>query len=100
MEYALNKDLCEYTDQMTKRMSKESIKLFTKQILLALIHLKANRVVHRDIKPENILVFDEGNTFKISDFGRSAILCGDDLFVKIRYNGWHARISFARDGER
>ena len=47
------------------------IKVF-REILNALIYLKAKGVIHRDIKPDNIL-FDENYNVKISDFGISAL---------------------------
>ena len=48
------------------------------QMLQALDHLEANKVVHRDVKPENILytqVSDDSYRFQLGDFG----LCNNAL---------------------
>ncbi len=39
------------------------------QIFNGMLYLEWKRISHRDLKPLNILVFNEGKTFKIADFG-------------------------------
>lgn len=43
-------------------------KIFTAEIVLALIHLHSLGIAHRDLKPENILL-DSDNHLRITDFG-------------------------------
>lgn len=52
------------------RLSADSVRAFTYQLLAGLAHLHSdrNRIVHRDIKCSNILL-GEGNEVKIADFG-------------------------------
>lgn len=47
-----------------------------KQIVAGTTHLHAENIVHRDLKPENCLIANDG-TIKISDFGYSLDLSGD-----------------------
>ena len=42
---------------------------YMKQLWSCLIFLRDNNIIHRDIKPENLLVFDQGYTIKLTDFG-------------------------------
>ncbi len=48
-----------------------AVRSYTKQLLNALKHLAAHRIVHADIKLDNILVSSNFSTVKICDFGSS-----------------------------
>ncbi|KAF8701782.1 hypothetical protein HU200_033100 [Digitaria exilis] len=52
-----------------------AVRLYAKQIFIALKHLKGCRVLHCDIKPDNILVNQGMNVLKLCDFG-NAMLAG------------------------
>ena len=39
------------------------------QICLGLQHTHRKGMIHRDISPDNVLVFEDGEIIKISDFG-------------------------------
>jgi serine/threonine protein kinase len=59
--------------RMYKRFPDRLIRLYTKQMVDALIYLHAHDIVHRDIKGGNVLVHGEGARaiVKLSDFGCS-----------------------------
>ncbi|XP_047997196.1 serine/threonine-protein kinase PRP4 homolog [Leguminivora glycinivorella] len=42
---------------------------YSRQLLLAIRHLKKLGIIHADIKPDNILVNEKKNTLKLCDFG-------------------------------
>lgn len=44
---------------------------FAHDLLSALAHIHAHRVIHLDIKPENILLSLDGGSVKIADFGQA-----------------------------
>lgn len=62
-------DLYSYTNGMSKQLKNQDIHNYIKQLLSVLVFLKSKTVVHRDIKPENILMFDDGKSIKLTDFG-------------------------------
>jgi serine/threonine-protein kinase PRP4 len=51
------------------------VRIYAKQIFIALKHLKDCKVLHCDIKPDNILVNQAKNVLKLCDFG-NAMLAG------------------------
>ncbi|CAL4998211.1 unnamed protein product [Urochloa decumbens] len=52
-----------------------AVRIYAKQIFIALKHLKGCKVLHCDIKPDNILVNEAKNVLKLCDFG-NAMLAG------------------------
>ena len=48
----------------------KAVQLFTSQLIVALRHLKKNRVLHADIKPDNILINHRHNKVGIESGGR------------------------------
>ncbi|CAD8178505.1 unnamed protein product [Paramecium octaurelia] len=66
----------ETLSKMIRQMRKQKqcipaplIKLYSYQMIRALLYLQAIGICHRDIKPQNILVNLETNVLKICDFG-------------------------------
>jgi len=61
--------------ELTKKFGKEvglsleAVGHFTAQLLVALKHLKMNKLLHADIKPDNILVNEKFSRVKLCDFG-------------------------------
>ncbi|WVZ55347.1 hypothetical protein U9M48_006019 [Paspalum notatum var. saurae] len=54
-----------------------AVRIYSKQLLVALAHLKELGVLHCDIKPDNVMVNEAKNVLKLCDFG-SAMLAGDN----------------------
>lgn len=74
-------DLCELILQSSSgKLSEEKSKLYTYQIIKAVLHCHLHDIIHRDIKPENLLVSEDDN-IKLTDFGlakRSRGVCTGD----------------------
>uniref|UniRef100_A0A0E0P0B0 Homologous-pairing protein 2 homolog n=1 Tax=Oryza rufipogon TaxID=4529 RepID=A0A0E0P0B0_ORYRU len=54
-----------------------AVRVYARQIFIALKHLRHSGVLHCDIKPDNILVNKDGNWLKLCDFG-SAMSAGNN----------------------
>ncbi len=80
MEYCKHGELSKL---LKKKLSENKIKFYFKQIIEALLHLNKLNIMHRDIKPANILLTDDGNTVKVTDFGLSKNITKHDLFNTI-----------------
>lgn len=58
-------------------ISISAVRVYARQLFVALMHLQKCGIVHADIKPDNVLVNDQLNVLKICDFG-SAIFNADN----------------------
>ena len=59
-------------DRLQSRLSLRTLLDYTDQMLEAVAHAHANRIVHCDVKPENFILFS-GNRLRLTDFGISKI---------------------------
>jgi len=50
-------------------LSLNAVRVYAKQLFIALKHIKNAKIIHADIKPDNIVVNESKNTIKIIDFG-------------------------------
>jgi len=72
MEYASKGDLLEHINSRSNKtpgIGETKSKVFFKQLVAGVQHCHRRNVVHRDLKCENILLDEEGEVIKISDFG-------------------------------
>lgn len=53
-------------------ISLSAVKIYAKQLFIALKHLKRCEVIHADIKPDNIVVNKARTTVKICDLGSAS----------------------------
>lgn len=59
-------------ERMRKRLATSTALDYTDQILAAVAHAHANRVIHCDLKPDNFVLFAD-NQLKLGDFGFSKL---------------------------
>eukprot|EP01133_Synstelium_polycarpum_P007711 gene7711-9032_t len=50
-------------------LSMNAVRVYAKQLFMALKHIKSCKILHSDIKPDNIVVNENKNTIKLCDFG-------------------------------
>ena len=82
MEYIPGGDLTHFTYN-PNLLTEEQCQRVAYQTMQALDYLHKNNITHRDIKPDNILIVkEEPMTVKLSDFGLSKVVTGDDTFLK------------------
>lgn len=55
--------------QAQGKLKPERIIALAQQLVAALVHAHHVGVIHRDLKPSNIMLIDEGQTVKVTDFG-------------------------------
>uniref|UniRef100_A0A0R3RLD3 Protein kinase domain-containing protein n=1 Tax=Elaeophora elaphi TaxID=1147741 RepID=A0A0R3RLD3_9BILA len=76
-EYAAGKDLlCQIKKK--ERLNENISKFLFRQLVEALMYLKALEIAHRDIKCENIFLDIYGN-IKLGDFGFSRLMSSNDI---------------------
>lgn len=56
-----------------------AVKVYAKQMFIALRHLRKCNVIHADIKPDNILVNESKTTLKLCDFGSASLVSENDI---------------------
>ncbi|GAM19257.1 hypothetical protein SAMD00019534_024320 [Acytostelium subglobosum LB1] len=81
-EYCNSKTLYEFYHTNRGKMDESTLKIIFLQVLSALQFLHDKNIIHRDIKPGNILlniVNKKRLVFKLSDFGLSKAINGDDM---------------------
>ena len=62
-------------DRLTRRISSVKALAFTEQILDAVAHAHARRIIHCDIKPENFILFGS-DRLRLTDFGFAKLARG------------------------
>lgn len=60
-------------------ISISAVRVYARQLFVALMHLQKCGIVHADIKPDNVLVNDQLNVLKICDFGSALFNADNEL---------------------
>ena len=76
MEFCEGGEVFEFLFQ-TGKFQEETARFYFKQLLDGIEAVHSKGITHRDLKPENLL-FDSNFNLKITDFGYSKYLSGDD----------------------
>lgn len=85
LEYVEGRNLKEYIARKGTPELPQALSVL-RQIAAALQRAGEAGLVHRDIKPENVLVTRKGEV-KVTDFGLSRILSGDELPLNLTQSG-------------
>ncbi|OHT05980.1 CAMK family protein kinase [Tritrichomonas foetus] len=73
IEYLNGGNLFDYVVRK-RRLDEDEAKYYMYRILLAVDYMHSQGICHRDLKPDNILMDDEYNIVKLSDFGLSKFI--------------------------
>lgn len=67
----MDRDLRETLKMYGRRigLSLEAVKSYSKQLFVALAHMRKLKIIHSDLKPDNILITNNNKTIKVCDFG-------------------------------
>lgn len=68
--YILILEFCPGGDLENKRLKKEDLMTYSKQIIDAVSYLHSEKIAHHDLKPSNCLI-DKNGRIKLADFGLS-----------------------------
>jgi serine/threonine protein kinase len=68
-------------EKENKRLPKETVISYIRDIASGLSHCHQHNIVHRDLKPENILIFEE--RLKLCDFGSGQFIASKDAAAMI-----------------
>ena len=66
-----------------------AVRVFARQLMIALRHIKQCDVLHGDIKPDNILVNEKMNMVKVCDFGSACRLSDNTMITKYLVSRWY-----------
>lgn len=78
MEYCEGGTLADRLDAFPDGLPLDLVRVISIAVLRALSAAHATGVIHRDIKPSNVL-FSEGGTVKVCDFGIGSVALGSEL---------------------
>lgn len=56
-----------------------AVKVYAKQMFIALRHLRKCNIIHADIKPDNILVNESKTVLKLCDFGSASLVSENEI---------------------
>jgi len=81
IHFLLEKGDCDLLNWMgvDRQLTLKDLKIICRDILLGLDYIHGCGIIHRDIKSENIIVFGDGKSFKVTDFGLSKPWVNDRL---------------------
>ncbi len=79
--------LREYREDNYAPMDDEIATMYFNQLLDGVEYAHSEGIIHRDLNPRNILVFNNGNTIKISDFGFGKRLNSDSESLTLTGTG-------------
>lgn len=80
IEHCADGDLKHYLKK--RPMREKHAKHYLKQLMEGLKYLKTQNVMHRDLKPQNLLLTNDKQTLKISDFGFAKVLSSDESMAE------------------
>jgi len=52
---------------------------YTKQLFIAMRHMRRNKIMHADLKPDNILINDKFSTLKVCDLGSASDVSENEI---------------------
>jgi protein kinase X len=82
MEYINGGELFSYL-RKEGRLSNDTARFYTAEIILAFDFLHSKNIIYRDLKPENLLI-DSAGHMKITDFGFAKVIKKFLFFVRLR----------------
>jgi serine/threonine protein kinase len=82
MDFIFNEIHAEHTSiQSAVTTNNTKLKIYAKDILLAIEHMHSKKILHLDLKPENIVLSDDESRVIIIDFGLAKMKTTDELIT-------------------